>query len=374
VRHLLLKSDASNDAVIKAKAEGLLKQIKGGADFAKLATENSEDPGSKAQGGELGWVLKGQMVPEFEKASFTVPVGQTSDLVKTTYGYHILQVEAHEQPHIQPFEEVKGQLMAEMSKRAATQKMQSLVDKALAELRKDPAHPEKAAQAVGVTLMRADNVQAGDPLPGVGTSKEFTDATAALRKGEITAGPVVLPDGKAVVAIVTDLQPAHPASFEEAKAEVRTRATEEKLNKILTAKAAELAARTQALGGDLEKAAKDLKVELKTSNDVDRNGAIESVGTASTLPDAFSKPVGAVMGPLTVSGGRIVAKILTKTPADMSLLAAQSETIRNELRQQRARDRAQFFQEGLKDRLKADGKLKVNDDVIKRIILSYQRG
>src|SRR6185437_14498787 len=85
-RHILIKADASNDAAAKAKAENILKQIQAGGDFAKLAKDNSEDPGSAAMGGELGFIVKGQTVPEFEKSAFSLQPGQTSGLVKTTYG------------------------------------------------------------------------------------------------------------------------------------------------------------------------------------------------------------------------------------------------------------------------------------------------
>ena len=372
-RHILVKSDASNDAAMKSKAEGLLKQINAGGDFAAIAKTNSDDPGSKDQGGELGYLVRGQTVPEFDKAAFTLAPGQTSGLIKTTYGYHIIQVEAHEQAHLQPLDEVKNQLMADFQKKAASQQMQSLSDKAIAELRKDSAHPEKAAQAVGTQLLRAENVQSGDPVPGVGTSKEFSDAVAALRKGEITAGPVVLQDGKAVVAEVTDLQPARPATFEEAKAEVRTKATDDKVKQIVDQKASELLAKAQSMGGNLAAAAKALNLDLKTSNDVDRNGAIESVGNASSVPEAWTKPEGSLLGPLSVPGGKVVAKVISRTPANTAELAAQAETIRNELRQTRARERAQMFQGGLIDRLKSEGKVKINEDVRSRLVAQYQR-
>jgi peptidyl-prolyl cis-trans isomerase D len=371
-RHILIKSDASNDAQMKAKAEGILKQIQAGGDFAKIAKDNSQDPGSAAQGGELpGWITKGQMVPEFEKATFSLPVGATSGLVKTTYGYHIIQVEAHEQPRLQPFDEVKMQILADYQKRQASQLMQTLSDKAIAELRKDPLHPEKAGEAVGVTAIRAENVQAGDPIPGIGISKEFDDATAALVKGEVTAGPVVLQNGKAIVASVIDVQPSHPATFEEAKAEVRNKATQQKLEQILTGKANDLVAKAKAMDGDLEKAAKSLGIEVKTSGDVDPQGAIESVGTASSVAGAFTSPVGSILGPEQVAGGRLVAKIVAKTPADMAALPVQTASIREEIKQKRVRDRSDFFQAGLQDKLKADGKLKINQDVINRIVQSY---
>jgi peptidyl-prolyl cis-trans isomerase D len=374
VRHILLKIDAQNpDAQVKPKAEALLKQIQTGGDFAALAKANSQDPGSGAQGGELGYIVKGQTVPEFEKAAFSLAVGQTSGLVKTTYGYHILQVEAHEQPHFQPFDEVKAQLMSEYQKRVAGEKMQSLADRAVSELRKNPTHLDQIAQELGLTALRADNIQPGDPVPGLGVSKDFDDAVAGLRKGDVTSGPVSLQNGKAAIAVENDVQPAHPSTFDEAKADARTRAGKEKMDRILAAKAKELADKVNANGGDLQKAAKEMKIEVKTSGDVDRQGAIEAVGTASTIPGAFDKPVGTIFGPLPVSGGQLVAKLLAKTPASIVELPAQMNAIRDELKQQKQRDRAQLFQEGLKARLTSDGKVKINQDVITRIVQSYSQ-
>lgn len=370
-RHILIKSDSSNDAAMKAKAEGILKQIQAGGDFAKLAKDNSEDTGSAAQGGELGWIVKGQTVPEFEKAAFSLQPGQTSGLVKTTYGYHIIQVEKHEQAHLQPFEEAKAQLTSEYMQRAQSSNMQNLADKAVAELHKDPLHPEKAAEALGTTVIRAEDIQTGDPIPGIGVSKELNDAIAPLRKGEMTAGPIVLPGNKIVVASVTDYQPAHQASLEEAKADIRNKASQDKLQDVLNKKAAELMAKTQALGGDLAKAAKEMGLEVKTSMDVNRSAAIEGVGSLSSLPEAFTRPVGSVIGPVSVPGGRVVAKIDAQIPADLSELPAQTAVIRNQIRQQKEKDRTTIFEEGLKKRLQEQGKLKIHQDAITRLVQSY---
>jgi peptidyl-prolyl cis-trans isomerase D len=373
VRHILIKSDASNDAAMKAKAENILKQIRNGGDFANLAKENSQDPGSAQKGGELGWIVKGQTVPEFEKAAFSLKPGETSGLIKTMYGYHILQVEQHENAHLQPFEEVKAQLEADYRKRAANQQMQTLADKAVAALRKDPLHPDKAAEAVGptATFSQANNIQMGDPIPGVGVSKEFDDAIGSLRKGEVTPGPIVLQNGKVVVASVTDFQAPHQATFDEAKNDLRNKVSQEKLQKILAQKAQELFSKAQTDGGDLAKAAKAMGIDVKTSGDLDRNGNIEGVGAVSTLPDAFSKPINSVIGPVSEGGNEVVAKIVAKTPADMSKLASQQASIRDELKQQKARDRIQLFENGLRKRLEQEGKLKVHQDVLSRIIQNY---
>ncbi len=369
-RHILLKSDATNDATVKTKAEALLKQIQGGGDFAKLAKEKSEDTGSAVNGGELGFLVKGQTVPEFDKAVFTMKVGETSGLIKTTYGYHIIQVEAHEQARLQPFEEVKAQLTADYQKRASSKLMQDLADKAVAGLRQDPTHPEKTAEAVGGALLHVDN--ANDALPGIGIAKDLPSAVATLKKGEVTLGPVVIGDGRALIAVVTDLVPAHQGTLDEVKADVKNKATENKLQKIVAEKATELATRTQAMGGDLEKAAKSMGLTVKTSSDVTRQDAIESVGTASSVPDIFTKAVGAIVGPTGVSGGKMVAKIVSQTPADPNGVVAQRQKIQDDLHQAKTRERATFFSNGLRESLKASGKLKVNQDVIDRIIAGYR--
>src|SRR4051794_18669053 len=155
-RHILFKTQgksAAEEAAIKAKAEGVLKQIKGGADFAKLAKENSED-GSAAQGGDLGdWITRGQMVPEFDKSIFTLKVGETSDLVKSMFGYHIIQTTAKQPGGIRPFADVKAELLEQAKKQRVNDLMQLAADKAQTALQKDPAHPEAVAAAYNMQIV-----------------------------------------------------------------------------------------------------------------------------------------------------------------------------------------------------------------------------
>jgi len=373
VRHILLKTAGkppSEDAAIKAKATDLLKQIKAGGNFADLAKKNSEDTGSAVKGGDLDWIARGQTVPEFEQAAFSLKPGETSELVKTQYGYHILQVLAHEQARLRPFDEIKADLAKQWKAQRANQMMESISDKAQMALQKDPAHPEKVAADFGMEILHADGVIPGRPIPEIGTSPDFSQAIADLKKGQVSQ-PVALPGNKIALAEVADVLPPRPATFDEVKDQIRDRLVVSRLNVTVQNRAKELAERTKAMGGDLAKAAKSMGLEVKTSDDFTRAGTVPDIGSANLFSDSFSQPDGTVLAPIALSDGSVVAKIVSHTPADMSLFAAQRSTIRDQLKSQKARDRATLFDEGVKADLIKSGKVKIHEDVIKRLVSSY---
>lgn len=116
VRHILIAvKDPAADQAAKAQAQELLTQVRAGADFAALAQKHSADPGSAANGGDLGFFAQGRMVPEFDVAAFALQKpGEVSELVKTQFGYHILQLVARKPKGQKPFEEVKEALVAKV--------------------------------------------------------------------------------------------------------------------------------------------------------------------------------------------------------------------------------------------------------------------
>src|ERR1700677_1093822 len=160
VRHILIavpqRADAKTDAAAKAKADDLLKQIKAGGNFAELAQKNSDDPGSKAQGGELGWLDRGKTVPQFDKAAFSLAPGQTSDLVKTQFGYHILQVEDKKTAHLRPLAEVKPEIVPILEQQKAGAAEQTFASALASDGKKNGL--DKAAAARGCMSSRRDIV------------------------------------------------------------------------------------------------------------------------------------------------------------------------------------------------------------------------
>lgn len=112
VRHILLSTQKMTDAEkqkIRKKMEGILSQAKGDEDFAELAKTYSEDPGSKENGGLYENFGRGQMVPPFEDAAFSVPIGEISDIVETSFGYHIIKV-VDRKKETRPLDEVRAEI------------------------------------------------------------------------------------------------------------------------------------------------------------------------------------------------------------------------------------------------------------------------
>ena len=373
-RHILLTTTGKTkdeEAAVKAKAESLLKQIRGGADFAKLARENSQDTGTAPKGGEIDWITRGQALPEFDKSAFSLKPGETSDLVKTQLGYHIIQVEEHENARLKPFSEVKADLAANYKKAKVSNEVQALTDKAQAALKKDPLHPDQVAASLGIDFAKAENVSPGDPLPIVGVDKDFEDTIAGLKAGEASQ-PVALKGNRIAMASVTLVTPAHPATFAEVENQVRETVSRDKMNQLTTQKAQELADKVKSMNGDLQKAAKALGFEVKTVNEVTRAGAVEGLGSSGYISDAFTKPDGTILGPINIPGQAAIVKVISHTTADASGLAGVRDSIREELKGKKAGERDKLFEAGLVDALTRSGKVKIHQDVISRLEANYR--
>ncbi|MCU1276220.1 MAG: PpiC-type peptidyl-prolyl cis-trans isomerase [Bryobacterales bacterium] len=373
VRHILLKTSGKapeEDAKMKAKADDLLKQIKGGADFAELARKNSEDPSSAVKGGDLDWIVRGQTVKPFEDATFSLKPKETSNVVKTEYGYHIIQVLDHEQAHLKTFDEVKAQLSNEYRKQRVNQALQDLLDRVQAALKKEP--PEKVAKDQNLAPPTVvQNIAPGDPLPEIGVNKDFEQSIAGLQKGEVSQ-PVSLPQNRIAMAVVTNVIPTHPAAFEEAQARIRQTLEQQKADQLTSKRADELLAKANGMNGDLAKAAKSMGLEVKTPGPVDRSGAVEGLGQAGYVSQAFTKPDGAVFGPIALPDGRVIVKVLSHIAPDMSQLEAQRSGVRDELKSKKARERNELFEAGLREQLIKEGKVKIHQDVVNRLVANYR--
>jgi parvulin-like peptidyl-prolyl isomerase len=143
--HILLKTEGKDEAAVKTKAEEILKEAKGGADFAELAKKNSEDESNAKNGGDLDYFGRGRMVPEFDAAAFNMETGQISDLVKTQFGFHIIKLTDKKAGTTRSLDEVKQQLTDQVQSERAQQQAGDLAQKLEAQIKK-PADLETAAK------------------------------------------------------------------------------------------------------------------------------------------------------------------------------------------------------------------------------------
>jgi peptidyl-prolyl cis-trans isomerase C len=130
--HILIRTEENADAkakeTAKAKATDLLKQVKAGKDFAELAKQHSQDPGSAVQGGDLGFFQQGQMVGAFERAAFALKPGEVSDIVETPFGFHIIKMAEKQSARTVPIEEVKPQIEQFLQNQQRQQKTQAFIE------------------------------------------------------------------------------------------------------------------------------------------------------------------------------------------------------------------------------------------------------
>ena len=374
VRHILLKTADKPRSEVDAarkRIEDLLKQARSGTDFAALAQKNSDDTASAVKGGDIDWISRGQTVPEFEKAAFTLKPGEISGVITTVYGFHILKVEQKEMPHTKTFEEVKNELQTELQQARASEKVQALADQIHAALGRSAAEAEKLAEANGIKGVTAQKIGPQDEVPGIGRSPQFTDAVSGLKKGGIAPPVVVSPTLLAVIQAV-EVYPARPAELAEVQDKVKSAVIAAKLATLVQDKAREAAQKLSA-GEDFAAVAKKLGAEVKTnSTEFSRDGAAEGIGAAVQIEGAFSKKVGETAGPFTLSGGTYFVKVLSRTEADMSQLASQRDQIVGGLKNRAGRERRELFSDGLVDMLVKQKKIKIYDDNIKRLVSAYR--
>ena len=372
-RHILLKTEGKSDAekkALMAKAEDLLKQLKNGADFAEMAKKYSDD-GSKDQGGDLGWFVRNQMVPEFDSVAFSLKPKELSGVVTSQFGYHIIQVLEKEPAKLKPFEEVKDELAKEVRSQAVSDKMQTLGDQMHADLVKSPKSAAEVAKKYGADLIAMPAASPGDAIPGLGANPEI-DSTLATMKPDDVSSVLVLPANRLGVVILNSRIPGRPADFSEVQAQIRDKMVNDKAGQIARDRAKDAADRLKK-GEDIAKVAKSMQLDVTTSSVFGRADSIDGLGPAASVEDAFSTPLGGVLGPMQVQGRSIVAKITEKTEADMTSLPVEHDPLLAQLKQKKAQDRNSLLMDGILEKLTSEGKVTVNQKEIQNMVASMRQ-
>ena len=363
VRHILISVDpnggANADAAARAKAQGILDQLRkdNGKDFAELAKKNSDDPGSKDQGGELGWIKHGVTVPEFDQTAFAQQPGQISGLVRTRFGYHIIQTEEKQDAHVKTLDEVKGSIVDTLTKQKEAQAEQAFVSQLAADAQKSSL--AQAALAHHVPVVTSDYVASNATLPGMSDSSKLLGAAFAARPGS-PVGVAATGDASFAVFQVTDVKAAHTPTFDEYKSHVLDDFRDQQVTSLLARKTNELADRAHA-ENDLAKAAKEVGATIKTSDLVGRDAQVPDIGALTqAAPQLFDLANGQISTAINNGTTGVVAKIVDKQEPAADDLAKNFDSTRDSLLNQRRDQMYEVFVSNLITNYEKAGRILVN--------------
>ncbi len=368
VEHILFKTIGKTDAEvaeIHQKAEDVLKQAKHGANFEDLAKKYSEDDGTKPKGGDLGWIVDGQTVPEFQQAAFSIPKGSISDLVKTQYGFHIIKVLDRETAHTRTFEEVRDSILQPVLDEKVSTEADDISNQMAAAVRQsDRQSLDDLAKKFHLDIGETPAVAVTDPVLPLGNAPELHQVLFALHSGELSQ-PIQIESGF-VILTVKEVLEAHQGALAEVHDRVLADYQHEKSIDLASTRALELSKRAQA-GEDFDKVAKSLDLTVKTSDAFARAGSVPDVGTAKQLGAAFKTAVGQVSAPTQTGENWFVFRTVAHDVPNMDDLAKQKDDIQQQLLQTKQNAAFDAFHTALVDRLKKEGKLTINADAMNRV-------
>ncbi|HZW22847.1 SurA N-terminal domain-containing protein [Noviherbaspirillum sp.] len=241
--HILIKADkgaaAADKAAAKEKAEKLLEQVrKNPGDFAKLAKEHSQDPGSAERGGDLDFFAKGMMVPSFEEAAFKLKQGEISNVVESDFGYHIIQLTGIKPGTTKSLDEVKGQIAAEIKKQLASKKFSEMAEQFSNMVYEQSDSLKPVADKLGLKIETAEGLTR-KPNPAIAPNAPFNHpkflgalfSDEAVKNKRNTEAVEVAPS-TLVAGRVVDYKPVTKRPFEEVQAVVRERVTQAEAVKL----------------------------------------------------------------------------------------------------------------------------------------------
>jgi peptidyl-prolyl cis-trans isomerase D len=358
-RHILISvppgADAKTDAAAKAKAEAILKQLQAGGSWADLAKKNSDDPGSKDSGGELGFAQRGKMVPEFDNAIFTQKVGDIA-IVKSSFGYHIVQVEERQTAHTQPLSEVQATIQSALVSQGSAAAQQNYAQALTSEAIKSGL--EKTAAAHHLDLVTTQPVDQRGVIPGLSDSTQLLAKAFEAKQGDppqsATTG-----EGYAIFQ-VTGIAAAHAPAFADWKTHVLDDYRDEQLPALLSAKTTDLSEKAKSMN-DLAKAAKADGATVKTSDLVGATGQVPDFGQVGQIaPQLFDMNVGNISGPISTERNGVVVKIVDRQEPSADEIQKNLDATRDEILAERRNEAFSVFMSGVWNDYKKHNLVRMN--------------
>jgi peptidyl-prolyl cis-trans isomerase D len=358
-RHILIQlppnADAKADAAAKAKAEDILKQLQNGGNWTELAKKNSDDPGSKDNGGELGFARRGMMVPQFDNAIFTQKINDIK-IVKTQYGYHIVQVEERTPAHAQDLNEVLPTIQATLLRQKSTASQDAYAKALTSEAIKNGL--EKTAAAHHLQAVTTPPINQQGVIPALPDGAQLISRAFASKPSD---PPQSAPTGEGFAIFqVKSVTPAHAPTFADWKSHVLDDYKNDQVPALLSQKTAELAAKAKAQN-DLAKAAKEAGATVKTSDLVDQRGQVPDFGAVGQVaPQLFDMAPGTISGPINAGRTGVVAKLTDKQQPSDADVAKNLDQTKDQLLDEKRQEAFQVFASNVISEYKKKNLVRVN--------------
>jgi peptidyl-prolyl cis-trans isomerase D len=372
ILHILIKVDPNakpeEDAAAKAKAESLVKQLRGGADFAKLARENSGDPSSSGKGGDMGFVDQGMTVDPFDQAAFSIALNTISDPIRSKeFGYHIIKVLERRPAGYRSFDEVRAALSAQMADQAAKDQARDEITRISARLKQSKPKTPTEFAAMANDKVSSNDTQwfaKSEAIPGLGNNAAVTTWAFSAKQGDI--GEIIGTQRGPAIPYLYGTRPAGISDLNEIRARVETDAR--------NAKARELAAQTLARAmpaASIDDVAKKTGLTAAETT-LNRQGYVSGFsGDASALVDtAMAAKVGDLKGPVVLPDGAVAFQVVEQKKVDKKAADESREAYSEMLRQQQARS----LRTVLLQRLRKDAKIDINTSLLQQNRPTQQAG
>jgi peptidyl-prolyl cis-trans isomerase D len=354
-RHILIEvpSDATapQKEKAKAKAEEILKQLRKGADFAKLAKADSNDPSNRDSGGDLGIFGRGQMIKPFEDAVFSMKPGELR-MVETRFGFHVVRVDASSPAHVDKLQDVRPQIIdalrAEAGGKVARQALDEDVTAAI-----NGADLEALAKKRGLEVIETPSFSNVD-ASGVLHEQKLIDAAFKLDVGQVRAIPGEKGAAPYLLKLIA-LDPEHVPAFKDIEAKVRDACIRSSAEKQAQARAEELLKQIKS-AADFDKIAQANKLTIhQTDAFVRSSETVPEIGSFPEVSDAagmVDKIPGVIERVMQNKGDAYIFEVTERTaPSAEDWKTAQSDFTSEFVQQARAEAWTRFI-EALKSRAK----------------------
>ena len=359
--HILLKTEGKDEAAVRTQAEAVLARVKAGEDFAALAKQYSEDDTNNATGGDLDYFGRGSMVPEFEQAAFAMKPGEISDLVKTSFGFHIIKLIDRRDAATRPLTELRAEIEDQLKAQKAQQQAEQTAKTVETQL-KTAADLDRIAKERGFHVQDTGLFLRDEPIDGLGPSPEVSAQAFQLADGAVS--PALRVSRGWVFVTVTQKQDPYVPQLAEVLERVRDDLIRAQAAEIAKTKAAEIATMLKG-ASDFTAAAKNAGLEVKPTELIARGSPLPDIGVSPEIDTVvFPMPVGSVSDPISTPQGTAIVRIAAKEGVTDAQIAAGMDAMREEILGQR-RDR--FFS-GYMVKAKEQLAIAINQETLARTV------